>query len=290
MHYSESAAEMTVYSALAVATGYWKPRDDYNKKIVTALNGKLQNGDFVVVSEKALSVATGNIIDEANVAAGGNARFIADFWMRKVWGYCLGFVCRFGLRLINRLRSYPLDSGGRHKQVALEQAGLLDALMFGSEGGIDGSNLAYSFMSLPLKNTDVLAEGIRTEIFQKLGKQVCVLIADTDKTYRFRNFYFTPRPNPLEGIYSFGGVVTYVLGRLLKFKRSSTPLAVAGCRLTAGQALTLTNIADRARGPGSGATVWDMASRFHVGIDKVSWAMLEEVTHKPVVLVRKRSL
>jgi F420-0:gamma-glutamyl ligase-like protein len=64
-------------------------------------------------------------------------------------------------------------------------------------------------------------------------------------------------------------------------------LAVAGCRLSAGEALTVTNIADRARGGGSGATVWDMAARFGVAVEDVSWVMLDGVVHKPVVLVRR---
>ena len=57
----------------------------------------------------------------------------------------------FWARLLVRLRNYPLESGSRHKQLALEQAGVLQALMFGSEGGIDGSNLPYAYVSLPLK-------------------------------------------------------------------------------------------------------------------------------------------
>jgi F420-0:gamma-glutamyl ligase-like protein len=207
--------------------------------------------------------------------------------MRTVWGYGLGVLCGFGQRLLKRLRKYPVESGSRHKQVALEHSGLLQSLMFGSEGGIDGSNLAYSYVSFPLRNADVFAEGIQAYIHQRLNKNVCVIIADTDKTYRFHNFYFTPRPNPLQGIYSFGGVLSYALGRMLGLKRSSTPLAVASCPLSAGVALTITNIADRARGPGSGATVWDMAARFHVAADQVSWEMLSQVTHKPVVIVRK---
>ena len=123
----------------------------------------------------------------------------------------------------------------------------------------------------------------------KLKRNVCVIVADTDKTYRFRNFFFTPRPKPMKGINSFGGVATYVVGRVLKLKKSSTPLAVAGCSLQASQALTITNIADRARGPGSGATVWDMASRFQVDINGVSWEMLSNIKHKPLVIVRKTS-
>jgi F420-0:gamma-glutamyl ligase-like protein len=277
---------MAKYSALAVSTSYWKPGEDYLSRLISALEGKVHNGDFVVVSEKAIATATGQIVDEAKVTPDRNARFIGSFWMRRMWGYPLGLLCGFGPRLLARLRAYPQESGARHKQVALQYSGLLDALMFGSEGGIDGSNLAYTYVSLPLSDAAGVAEQIRIAIKQRLGRSVCVVIADTDKTYRFRGFYFTPRPHPLQGIHSFGGVSSYVLGRMLGLRRSSTPLAVAGCRLSAGQALTVTNIADRARGPGSGATVWDMASRFHVAVEDVSWAMLDSVVHKPIVIVR----
>jgi len=279
---------MTKYRALAVATSYWKPNDNYLNKIAEALKGRTLDGDFVVVSEKALAIAVGAILDEKSVKPSRHAKFLANFWMRTVWGWCLGYLCGFGLRLIRRLREYPLESGARHKQLTLEHAGLLQALLFGSEGGIDGSNLAYSYVSLPLPNAEEHSKQIQAQIRARLGKNVCILVADTDKTYRFRNFYFTPRPKPLRGIQSHGGVVSYVVGRMLRLKRSSTPLAVAGCKLSAGEALTITNIADRARGPGSGATVWDMASRFHVDIDAVSWEMLGAVTHKPIVVVRKQ--
>ncbi len=278
---------MATYKALAIATSYWKPKDNYLTLIETALKGRIRNGDFVVVSEKALSIALGKIIDESAVKPGGAAKLLAGFWMQKIWGYPIGFLCGFGQRLLRRLQMYPAEAGSRHKQVALAYAGVWQALMFGSEGGIDGSNLAYSYVSLPLGNAEELAQQLQTAISQKLNKTICVIVADTDKTYKFHNFYFTPRPNPLRGIQSFGGVVAYVVGRVLKLKKSSTPLAVAGCHLAVSQALTITNIADRARGPGSGATVWDMAARFHAPIDEVTWSMLSEIEHKPIVVVRK---
>jgi F420-0:gamma-glutamyl ligase-like protein len=278
---------MTKYHALAVRTSYWKPKDDYIGKIIEALEGKIANGDFVVVSEKAVSTATGNIIDENAEKPTLNARVLARFWMRTAWGYPLGIMCGFGQRLLGRLRSYPLESGSRHKQLALEQAGFLQALMFGSEGGIDGSNLPYSYVSLPLKNAAEVARKIREQILLRLKRNVCVIMADTDKTYRFRNFFFTPRPKPMRGIHAFGGVTTYVLGRLLKLRKSSTPLAVAGCNLQASEALTITNIADRARSSGSGGTVWDMAARFQVDFNGVSWEMLSGIRHEPLVIVRK---
>ncbi len=278
---------MTKYTALAIATNYWKPQDNYTDKIINALENKIENGDFVVISEKAISTSLGTMIDESTVKPSLSARVMARFWMRIVWGYCLGILCRFGQRLLRRLKEYPLESGSRHKQVALQHAGFWQALMFGSEGGIDGSNLPYSYVSLPLNNAEELAQKIRKQITLKLKKNVCVIIADTDKTYKFRNFFFTPRPKPLKGIHSFGGTTTYIIGRMLKLKKSSTPLTAAGCNLQASEALKITNIADKARGPGSGATVWDMAARFHVEVNGVSWEMLAAIRHKPIVIVRK---
>jgi F420-0:gamma-glutamyl ligase-like protein len=278
---------MTNYTALAITTNYWRPPSGYADKILTAIENKVEDGDFVVVSEKAVSTALGGMVDESTVKPSLTAKFLSGFWMRFVWGYPLGVLCGFGPRLLKRLRNYPLESGNRHKQVALQYAGFWQSLMFGSEGGIDGSNLPYSYVSLPLCNPEELAQEIQNQIQQKLHKNVCVIIADTDKTYKFRNFYFTPRPRPLKGIHSLGASTTFVIGRILRLKRSSTPLTAAGCSLSASEALKITNIADKARGPGSGATVWDMAARFKVEINSVTWEMLDAIKHKPIVIVRK---
>ena len=280
---------MTKYSSLALTTSYWKPKDNYLDKIVLALDGKVKNGDFVVVSEKAISTALGNMVDESAFEPRWSARVLAGFWMRFVWGYTLGILVGFGPRLLRRLRTYPLESGSRHKQVALQYAGFWQALMFGSEGGIDGSNLPYSYVSLPLSNPAELAQKIQIQIRQKLNKNVCIIIADTDKTYKFHNFFFTPRPKPLKGIHSLGASTTFILGRIFKLKKSSTPLTAIGCNLSASEALKITNIADKARGPGSGATVWDMAARFKVEVNDVTWEMLEAIRHKPIVIVRRTS-
>jgi F420-0:gamma-glutamyl ligase-like protein len=279
---------MTKYCALAITTRYWKPGENYLSIVISALEKRVDDGNFVVVSEKALSTALGKIVDESHIRPSFSAKLICRLWMRIVWGYFLGELCHFGKRLIRRLREYPLETGSRHKQVALQQAGLLQALMWGSEGGIDGSNLPFSYVSLPLNNPYGLIEEIRQQIWRKLKKKVYVIIVDTDKTYSFRNFHFTPRPKPMTGIHSFGGVAAYVIGRIFKLKRRPTPLAVAGGKLQAEEALKIANIADRARGPGSGATVWDMAARFNVAVTGMSWGMLSQMKHKPIVIVRKK--
>jgi len=280
---------MVKYKTRPITTKFWKPKESYLCNIVKAIADKVTDGDFVVVSEKAISTAQGNIVDENRVTASVSAKVLAGFWMRIVWGYLLGVLCHFGQRLIKRLRTYPLNHGSKHKQVALERAGLGQALMFGSEGAIDGSNLPYSLVSLPLKNPQGIAEQIQKEIQSCLGKRVCVVIVDTDKTYRFGNFCFTSRPNPFKGIHPFGqfALLAYVIGKFLRLRESSTPLAVAGFNLDIVSTLKIANIADRARGVGSGATVWDMASRFHVQVNGVTWDMLFQIEHKPIVIVRK---
>ncbi|MCS7124495.1 MAG: coenzyme F420-0:L-glutamate ligase [Candidatus Bathyarchaeota archaeon] len=276
----------TRFKACAIATKYWRPGEDYLREIVEGVAGKIRDGDYLVVSEKAISLALGNIIDESKAQPSLNAKIIAKLWMPIVWGYVLGPLCHLKPKLMRQLRDYPRDAGSRHKQVVLQYAGLLQALMFGSEGGIDGTNLPYEYVALPLKNAQAKAEEIRSKIFEALGKNVCVIIADTDKTYSFRNFHFTPRPKPIKGIHSFGGFIAYVIGRMLKLKRRATPIAVAGRPLSAEEALKIAELANRARGFGAGRTVWEMAEKFKVGLAEVSWEMLEAVKHKPIVIVR----
>lgn len=279
---------MPNYKALAVATCYWRPKTDFMEKIVEGISGKVFDGDFVVISEKAISTAMGNIVNESVAEPSLSAKLICRFWMRIVWGYFLGPLCHLRRGLLLHLREYPLDEGYRHKQVAIQYAGFLQALMFGSEGGIDGSNLAYSYVSLPLNNADEIAQKIRNQIILKLHRNVCVMITDTDKTYSLRNFHFTPRPKPVCGIHSFGGFLAYVVGRMLKLRRRATPIAVAGCKLDAENALQIAEIANRVRGHGAGRTVWDMAEKFGVKLADVSWDMLETVKHKPIVIIRSK--
>ncbi len=278
---------MVKYKALAVTTKYWRPEENYLEEIIAGVRGKISNGDFLVVSEKAISTALNNIVNENEVKPSLCAELIVRYWMKIVWGYLLGPLCHFRERLLQYLREYPVEMGSRHKQVALQQAGLLQALMFGSEGGIDGSNLAYAYVSLPLSNADEIAEKIHDQIRLRLGKNVLVMIVDTDKTYSFKNFHFTPRPKPIKGIHSFGGFITYVIARMFKLKKRPTPIAVTEGKTSVEEALKIANIANRVRGFGSGKTVWDMAEKFKVGLTGVSWEMLETVKHKPIVIVRK---
>ncbi len=240
----------------------------------------------MTVSDKAISTALGNIVDESAIHPSRLARFLAKYWMRYVWVYVLGPLCHLRKTTIQRFKMYPPEEGSAHKQLALRHAGLLQALMQGSEGGIDGSNLPYSYVSLPLENAQPTAQTIRCRIRSELGKDVTVMIVDTDKTYSFKGIHFTPRPKPIKGIHSFGGLLAYLVGRLFKMKRSATPVAIAGSDLGAEEALGMAKIANRTRGVGAGRTVWDMAETFKVSLTDVTWDMLSKIEHRPIVIVK----
>ena len=274
------------YKAEAIETGYWTPGDDYLTIIAEALKGRIGDGDILTVSEKALSTAKGRIIDESQVKPGVLSKLLARFWMQIYWGYFLGPICRLRNENIRRLRNYPLEEGSAHKQVALWHASFLQALLWGSEGGIDASNLPYSYVSLSLDDPQETAEQIRQYLRDRLGKKVVVMIVDTDKTYSFGNLHITHRPKPLKGTRSFFGVVGYVLGRASGMRRRSTPLAIAGSRMDVELALDLAEAANKRRGSGAGRTVWDMAETFGVTITSVTWSMLESLKHKPMVILK----
>jgi len=277
------------YSVLAISTSYWRPKEDYVQHILNAVKGKIKNGDIVTVSEKAISTSMGNMVDESSVKPSKTARFLAKFWMPIVWGYVLGPLCHLKRETIQHFKAYPENEGAKHKQVALWYAGFLQALMHGSEGGIDGSNLPYSYVSLTLPHPQEVAQKIQAAIRSALNKNVTVIIVDTDRTYSFRNLHFTPRPKPIKGIYSCGGVFAYVAGRFLKLKKHATPIALTeDKRLSVSETLNIATVANLARGFGAGRTVWDMAEKFGLPLTQVTWEDLAKIEHKPIVIVRAR--
>ena len=277
------------YKALAIQSRYWRPGDDYIVQLVEAIENVVEDGDYVTVSEKAISTAIRNIVDEKTFKPSLLARLITRYWMRIVWPHILAPLCNLKWTTIRFLKSYPSEEGGHHKQVALQCCGFLAALSYGSEGAIDGSNLPGSYVALPLEDAPEVAGQIRERILSELGKDVSVVIVDTDKTYTFKGFHFTPRPKPLKGIHSIGGFMAYVAGRSLKLKKRATPLAVAGPRITVEEAIDVARLANRTRGSGAGKTVWDMAQAFNVNLADVTWEMLERVKHRPIVVIRPKT-
>jgi F420-0:gamma-glutamyl ligase-like protein len=239
-----------------------------------------------VVSEKAVSVAMGRIVDESKVRPGFMAKLLVRIWMRLVWGHFLGHFCHLNNQTVRRLRRYPIPEGEAHKEVALRYAGVGQSLLHYSEGGIDVTNLPYSLAALPLSNADEVAAKLYIAVKNGCGKYASVMITDTDKTYSVRSLHITPRPSVIRGIRSLG-LFALVFGRSFRCTARATPLAVCGRSMSVEDALVIADVADRARGFGAGRTVWDMARRFRVGLTDVTWEMLDRVEHYPIVIVRK---
>ena len=273
--------------AIRIKTKYWRPGTDYVREVVNSVEGMLQEGDIVTISEKAISTALGQIVDESKYTSGIASRFLVSFWTRRIWGGPLGLLAKLRGGTRTRLRNYPLVEGAVHKQVSLRNVGLLQSLRHYSEGGIDASNLPYSYVSLPLSNPE--GEALKLQGALSYLKGVSVIIVDGDTTYTWRNLHIAPRSVPIRGLVHFGGFLTFVLGRMFEFRSRSTPVAHAGRSLNPDWALTLANIAHRVRRHGAGRTVWDMAERLGVGLTGVTWGMLDQVDHYPIVVLRREA-
>ena len=277
------------YIARPIRTSYWKMGHDWLGEIVHRVERIIREKDFLVISEKAVSVAVGRVIDEETVRPTFLARLIAVGWMRIVWGWILGYLCHLSRANIARLRQYPIEKGAAHKQLALEQAGFVQALRHGSEGGIDTSNLPFSLVSLPLDDPEKIAAKIRDRVFVETKKNITVLIVDSDKTYSLYGLHMSPRSTSIRSIRCLG-LFAYMLGRLFKLTPRSTPLALIGENLSAEEVLEISAAANKVRGFGAGRTAWDMGEAFHVKPHEVTWEMLGTVKHTPVVIVRRQRI
>ena len=89
-------------TVIKVKTEYWSPGTDYIQEIVDALQGVLKDGDIVTISEKALSTAMGNIVDESKTRPGRFARFLSSFCMRGLWGGPLGKLTKLRSNTVGR--------------------------------------------------------------------------------------------------------------------------------------------------------------------------------------------
>ncbi len=267
-------------------TSFWRPGTDYVSEIIRVTSPHLKNGDIIAVSEKAVSTASGNIYDEAGVIPGTVAKFLAGYWTTALWAGPLGMITGLKRQTRLNLKNYPVKEGAAHKQTALRHVGLLQSLRHYSEGGIDASNLPYTYVSLPLGKPSEVADMIRETVFQRTGKKVTVMIMDGDTTYSWRNLHLAPRVVDTPGLIHFGGVLTFIIGRLFGFKARQTPIAISGDPINPDRALWYANLFHRLCGEGAGRTVWSMSKNMDTSFTGVTWEMLEEVDHFPVTLMR----
>ena len=270
------------YIVIPIETGYIKPNENLDQ-IVLPAKELMKEKDYLIIAETPISVSQGRLVDESKYKPGLTAKFLTVVWSKYLWGYVLGPLLKIKERTIKNLRKLPKQTEA-HKEVVLQLYGLKHALKPASEAGIDLSNAPGTCVSLLPENPEKVAKDIKKEI----GKDVCVMIIDTDATYMKNGKYFTALPIAIDGIDADNGVFGYVKGQLSQ-NMGSTPL---GCseKIDVETALKIANIAEDYQKSLSTEmkTIHSVKAVLGSEIDKVTIEDLDSITHTPAVIIRKR--
>ncbi|MBR3139947.1 MAG: coenzyme F420-0:L-glutamate ligase [Methanobrevibacter sp.] len=271
------------YIVIPIETGYIKPNDNLDS-IINPAKELMKENDYLVIAETPISVSQGRLVDESKYTPSLTAKFLTTVWSKYLWGYILGPLLKIKKRTINNLRRLPEETKA-HKEVVLQLYGLKHALKPASEAGIDLSNAPGTYVSLLPENPEKVAKEIKEEI----GKEVCVMIIDTDATYMKNGKYFTALPIAIEGIDADNGVFGYVKGQLSQ-NMGSTPL---GCseKIDVETALKIANIAEDYQKSLSTEmkTIHSVKAVLGTEIDEVTIEDLDSITHTPAVIIRKKN-
>ena len=266
---------------IPIETGYIKPNDNLNS-IIDPAKEIMEDGGYLVIAETPISVSQGRLIDEAEYTPSLTAKFLTTVWSKYLWGYVFGPALKIKERTIKNLRRLPKETEA-HKEVVLQLYGLKHALKPASEAGIDLSNAPGTCVSLLPENPEKVAKDIKREI----GKEVCVMIIDTDATYMKNGKYFTGLPIAIEGIDADNGFFGYVKGQLSE-NMGSTPL---GCseKMDVESALKIANIAEDYQKSLSTEmkTIHSVKAVLGSEIDEVTIEDLDSITHTPAVIIRE---
>ena len=269
------------YMVIPIETGYIKPNEDLNS-IINPARQLMQDGDYLVIAETPVSVSQGRLVDEAEYTPSLLAKFLTTVWSKYLWGYILGPLLKIKKRTIKNLRRLPKETEA-HKEVVLQLYGLKHALKPASEAGIDLSNAPGTCVSLLPDNPEKVACDIKAEI----GKEVCVMIIDTDATYMKNGKYFTGLPIAIDGIEADKGFFGYVKGQLSE-NMGSTPL---GCseKMDVEKALKMANIAEDYQKSLSTEmkTIHSVKKVLGTSETGVTIEALDSITHTPAVIIRK---
>ena len=269
------------YIVIPIETGYIKPNDNLDC-IIQPARELMKDNDYLVIAETPISVSQNRLVDEAEYSPSLTAKFLTVVWSKYLWGYVLGPILGIKKRTIKNLRKLPKETEA-HKEVVLQLYGLKHALKPASEAGIDLSNAPGTFVSLLPENPEKVACDIKREI----GKDVCVMIIDTDATYRKNGKYFTGLPIAIDGIDANNGFFGYLKGQLSE-NMGSTPL---GCSedIDVETGLKIANIAEDYQKSLSTEmkTIHSVKEVLGSEIDEVTIEDLDSITHTPAVIIRK---
>lgn len=270
------------YIVIPIETGYIKPNENLNS-IINPAKEIMEDGDYLVIAETPVSVSQGRLVDESRYNPSLKAKFLTTVWSKYLWGYVFGPILGIKKRTIKNLRRLPKETYA-HKEVVLQLYGLKHALKPASEAGIDLSNAPGSCVSLLPENPQKVAKQLKAEI----GKNVCVMIIDTDATYKKNEKYFTGLPIAIDGIEANKGVIGYVKGQLGE-NMGSTPL---GCseNISVEEGLKIANIAEDYQKSLATemSTIHSVKSVLGTDESSVTIEALDSITHTPAVIIRKK--
>ena len=270
------------YIVIPIETGYINPNENLNS-IINPAKEIMEDGDYLVIAETPVSVSQGRLVDESNYRPSLKAKFLTTVWSKYLWGYVFGPLLGIKKRTIKNLRRLPKETYA-HKEVVLQLYGLKHALKPASEAGIDLSNAPGSCVSLLPENPQKVAKQLKAEI----GKNVCVMIIDTDATYKKNGKYFTGLPIAIDGIEANKGVIGYVKGQLGE-NMGSTPL---GCseNISVEEGLKIANIAEDYQKSLATemSTIHSVKSVLGTDESSVTIEALDSITHTPAVIIRKK--
>ncbi len=270
------------YIVIPIETGYIKPNENLNS-IINPAKEIMEDGDYLVIAETPVSVSQGRLVDESRYSPSLKAKFLTTVWSKYLWGYVFGPILGIKKRTIKNLRRLPKETYA-HKEVVLQLYGLKHALKPASEAGIDLSNAPGSCVSLLPENPQKVAKQLKAEI----GKNVCVMIIDTDATYKKNGKYFTGLPIAIDGIEANKGVIGYVKGQLGE-NMGSTPL---GCseNISVEEGLKIANIAEDYQKSLATemSTIHSVKSVLGTDESSVTIEALDSITHTPAVIIRKK--
>lgn len=270
------------YIVIPIETEYIKPNENLNS-IINPAKEIMEDGDYLVIAETPVSVSQGRLVDESRYSPSLKAKFLTTVWSKYLWGYVFGPLLGIKKRTIKNLRRLPKETYA-HKEVVLQLYGLKHALKPASEAGIDLSNAPGSCVSLLPENPQKVAKQLKA----KIGKNVCVMIIDTDATYKKNGKYFTGLPIAIDGIEANKGVIGYVKGQLGE-NMGSTPL---GCseNISVEEGLKIANIAEDYQKSLATemSTIHSVKSVLGTDESSVTIEALDSITHTPAVIIRKK--
>jgi F420-0:gamma-glutamyl ligase-like protein len=270
---------------------YWFPGSNVAREIASKYRGCLEDGSIVVVTEKAVSVALGNIYDESVIRADPVSRHLTRIVNSHLWGLLLYRLFRHSENFLRIVEGVPLEYLAAHKRLSIKYGGLLSFIKPYSEAGMDTTNLPYYYVSLPLRDADKVAREIREEIGKLVNRDVYVVLVDSDRTFKpksLSSLAISTRPSCVKGIIDLGGL-GFILGRLFanSFTEFPTPVAYDGRWLGLPRILKIAKIAERRLGHGLGITAVEMLKNLgKSSFSEVKWTDMNKIVHYPAVVIR----